>query len=111
MDQLSAAFSALADPTRRALMARLVQGEAHFTELAEPFEMSKPAVVKHLRNLEAAGLIERKGTKARPIYRFLPQGLASPQEWIEHHRRLWEDSLESFAAYAKSITERDGGSA
>lgn len=111
MDATSRAFTALADPTRRALIARLIEGEAQFTELASPFAMSKPAVVKHLRALEAAGLVERLGTKARPVYRFLPQGLVAPLDWIEQHRRLWEENLDGFAAYAKSLTEQRGGNA
>jgi DNA-binding transcriptional ArsR family regulator len=111
MDSLTRSFAALADPTRRAILERLLAGSASFTELAEPFEMSRPAVVKHLRALENAGMIARDGSKARPIYRIEPDGLDAARAWIERHARLWEQSLDRLDAYVRSITEAKGGKA
>ena len=111
MDSLTRSFTALADPTRRAILERLLDGSATFTELATPFVMSKPAVVKHLRALEGAGMIARDGTKARPIYRIEADGLAVPRDWIERHARLWEESLDRLDAYVRTITEAEGGNA
>ena len=89
-DRLSATFSALADPTRRAILARLVSGEASVTELAEPFEMSLPAVSKHLKVLESAGLVSRgKDAQKRPR-RLEAQPLAEASQWLDGYRRLWE---------------------
>lgn len=111
MDPLTRSFAALADPTRRAILERLLTGEASFTELAQPFAMSKPAVVKHLRALERAGLIRRDGPKARPIYRVAPGGLARTQAWIDQQARIWEQSLDRLDAYVHSITDAEGGKA
>jgi DNA-binding transcriptional ArsR family regulator len=92
-DPLSATFAALADPTRRAILARLATGEASVTELAEPFEMSMPAVSKHLKVLERAGLITRaREAQWRPC-RLEPAPLQQVEDWIERHRRIWEERL------------------
>src|SRR6185503_4264254 len=87
---LDATFAALADPTRRAILARLVSGEASVLELAEPFEMSQPAISKHLKVLERAGLISRGRDAQRRPCRLEPQPLADATAWLEHHRRAWE---------------------
>src|SRR5437867_8626542 len=89
-DQLSATFAALADPTRRAILARLVSGECSVTELAEPFDMSMPAVSKHLRVLERAGLIaRRRNAQWRPC-RIEATPLKEVRDWTEHYRHVWE---------------------
>ncbi len=99
MDALSLKFQALADPTRRAILARLASGETSVTELAAPFEMSLPAVSKHIKVLEHAGLITRsREAQWRPC-RLEPKALKSVDEWLEEYRRLWEerfDRLEDF---------------
>jgi DNA-binding transcriptional ArsR family regulator len=93
LDRLSITYAALADPTRRAILARLASGEASVTELAEPFDMSLPAVSKHLKVLERAGLIAR-GRRAqwRPC-RLEPGPLKGAADWLDHYRRFWEDSF------------------
>jgi len=93
-DQLDSTFAALADPTRRAILARLAAGEASVTELAQPFEMSLPAVSKHLKVLERAGLIER-GRRAqwRPC-RLQAAPLKDVADWVEDYRRFWEESFD-----------------
>jgi DNA-binding transcriptional ArsR family regulator len=103
-DPLSRTFAALADPTRRAMLARLSEGEANVSDLAEPFlrEMSLPAVTKHLKVLEAAGLIT-KGRKAqwRPC-QINGEPLREVADWMEQHRVAWEDKLDRLGAYLKS---------
>lgn len=112
-DALSSTFAALADPTRRAMLSRLSQGEANVSDLAEPFlaEMSLPAVTKHLKVLENAGLIT-KGRKAqwRPCH-LNGEPLREAVDWMEQHRIAWEDQLDRLGAYLKSKHEgaRDGG--
>lgn len=92
-DPLSLTFAALADPTRRAILARLSQGESSVKELAEPFAMSLPAVSKHLKVLERAGLITRgKEAQWRPC-RLDPGPLQDVSEWLEHYSRFWDQSL------------------
>jgi len=94
-DRLSATFSALADPTRRAILARLALGETSVTELAEPFDMSLPAVSKHLKVLERAGLIVRgREAQWRPC-RIEANALKGVDDWLEDYRRLWEEALRS----------------
>ncbi|MEM1419073.1 MAG: metalloregulator ArsR/SmtB family transcription factor [Pseudomonadota bacterium] len=110
MDRLSSAYSALADPTRRAILADLTGGPKSFTELAAPYEMSKPAVVKHLRVLENAGLVARDGAKARPRYRVDPKGFDDPRRWIEEQARFWAEALDRLDAYANEIATQKGGS-
>lgn len=103
MDALSTTFSALADPTRRAILARLAQGETTVTELAEPFAMSMPAVSKHLKVLERAGLIERgREAQWRPC-KLTPQPLAEVSDWVEQYRRLWEQRLDRLEAYLQTL--------
>src|ERR1700726_4094239 len=100
-DQLSTTFAALADPTRRAILARLASGEVSVTELAEPFEMSLPAVSKHLKVLERAGLIARgREAQWRPC-RLEAAPLQDAADWIEHYRRFWDESLDRLDAYLK----------
>src|SRR3954463_1967081 len=91
-DRLDAAFSALADPTRRAILARLATGEASVMELAEPFAMSQPAVSKHLKVLERAGLISRSREAQRRPCRLEPLRLKAISEWIGTYREFWEES-------------------
>lgn len=94
MDQLSATFAALADPTRRAILARLASGETSVTELAKPFNMSMPAVSKHLRVLERAGLITRTRDAQRRPCRIEARPLAEATGWLEHYRHFWEESFQ-----------------
>ena len=102
-DQLSATFSALADPTRRAILARLVEGEAPVKELAEPFAMSMPAVSKHLKVLERAGLIERsRHAQWRPC-RLAPEPLKAVADWVEEYRGLWENRLDRLDDYLNEL--------
>lgn len=106
-DQLSATFAALADPTRRALLARLALGEASVTELAEPFDMSFPAVSKHLAVLERAGLVTR-GRDAQFRPRQLSAGpMRDAIAWLEEYRRFWESSLDRLGDYLKTIQDKE----
>jgi DNA-binding transcriptional ArsR family regulator len=106
-DHLSATFSALADPTRRAILARLVSGELSVTELAEPFEMSLPAVTKHLNVLEHAGLIRRgRDAQWRPC-RLEARPLREVSDWVEHYRRFWEQSLDRLDDYLKELQSKE----
>ena len=91
---LDATFAALADPTRRAILARLASGEASVTELVKPFAMSQPAISKHLKVLEQAGLISRGRDAQRRPCRLRAQPLAGASEWIEGYRQFWEGSFE-----------------
>jgi DNA-binding transcriptional ArsR family regulator len=93
-DPLSATFTALADPTRRAILARLALGEASVTELAKPFAMSQPAISKHLKVLERAGLISSGQDAQRRPRRLEPQPLAEATEWLERYRERWEASFQ-----------------
>ena len=102
-DRLSTTFSALADPTRRAILARLTTGAASVTELAEPFDMSLPAISKHLKVLERAGLIAR-GQEAQWRPRSLEAGpLRDAADYLEHYRRFWEQSLDRLDAYVQKL--------
>jgi len=98
-DHLSNTFSALADPTRRAILARLAAGEASVTELAEPFAMSLPAVSKHLKVLERAGLISRSRTAQWRPCRLAPEPLKDAAGWIDEYRRFWDESLDRLAEF------------
>jgi DNA-binding transcriptional ArsR family regulator len=91
--RLDATFAALADPTRRAILARLASGEASVTELAEPFAMTQPAISKHLKVLERAGLISRDRDAQRRPSRLVAKPLAEASEWLEHYRQFWEASF------------------
>jgi DNA-binding transcriptional ArsR family regulator len=98
-DRISATFSALADPTRRAILARLALGETSVTELARPFEMSLPAISKHLKVLQRAGLITRgRQAQWRPC-RLDAMPLRDVADWLERYRRFWEESFERLADY------------
>lgn len=102
-DQLSVTFAALADPTRRAILSRLSEGERSVKELAEPFAMSLPAVSKHLKALERAGLIERsRSAQWRPC-RLKPEALKGASDWIEQYRRLWEERFDRLDAYLQEV--------
>jgi DNA-binding transcriptional ArsR family regulator len=108
LDPLSTTFAALADPTRRAILARLALGETSVTELAEPFDMSLPAVSKHLKVLERAGLIARgREAQWRPC-RIAPDGLRSVDDWLETYRRLWNERLDRLDAYLQELQAQDG---
>ena len=103
MDRLSNTFAALADPTRRAILARLASGECSVTELAEPFEMSLPAVSKHLRVLERAGLIARSREAQKRPCRMMPQPLMEVAAWAEQYRGLWEQRLDQLDSYLAEL--------
>ena len=107
MDHLSTTFAALADPTRRAILARLASGQCSVTELAEPFDMSMPAVSRHLKVLEKAGLIAR-GREAQWRPCTLEAGpLKDVAEWVEHYRRFWEESLDRLDAYLRELQKKE----
>jgi DNA-binding transcriptional ArsR family regulator len=107
-DGLSSTFAALADPTRRAMLARLAAGEASVTELAEPFSMSLPAVSRHLKVLERAGLISRsRSAQWRPC-RLAPGPLKEATQWLDHYRRFWDESLDNLAEYLKELQSKRG---
>lgn len=102
-DRLSTTFAALADPTRRAILARLVAGEASVTQLAEPFDMSMPAISKHLKVLERAGLIARgREAQWRPC-RIEAKPLKDAAEWISHYEQFWTESLDRLDSYLKKL--------
>ena len=102
-DRLNATFAALADPTRRAILARLASGETSVSELAEPFEMSLPAVSKHLKVLQRAGLIARgRQAQWRPC-RLAAGPLKDASEWLEHYRRFWEESFDRLEDYLREL--------
>ncbi len=100
---LDATFAALADPTRRAILARLAAGDASVTELAEPFDMSQPAVSKHLKVLERAGLISRSRQAQRRPRRLEPRPLAEATDWIERYRRIWEGNYKRLDAVLQEL--------
>ena len=106
VDQLSSTFSALADPTRRAILARLAGGETSVTELAEPFEMSLPAVSKHLKVLERAGLIARGRERQWRPARLEAGPLKEVVEWAERYRRFWEESYDRLDEYLEELQGR-----
>jgi DNA-binding transcriptional ArsR family regulator len=109
-DPLSKTFQALADPTRRAILARLALGETSVSELAKPFDISLPAVSRHLKVLEHAGLIARsREAQWRPC-RIEPQALKGVDDWLEEYRRLWEQRLDRLEDYLRTLTGGgDGG--
>src|SRR5262245_44105436 len=111
-DPLSLLFAALADPTRRAILARLAQGEATVKELAEPFEMTLPAVSKHLKVLQHAGLIEQgRQAQWRPC-RLVAEPLSQVDAWVEQYRQHWEASFSRMDDYLRELQEkRSGGDA
>ncbi|WP_421928051.1 ArsR/SmtB family transcription factor [Neoaquamicrobium sediminum] len=106
-DPLSLTLSALADPTRRAILARLSRGEATVSQLAEPFQMSMPAVSKHLRVLERAGLVEQgREAQFRPR-RLRPDPLRDLAGWLEDYRRYWDENLDQLDDYLKEVQKGD----
>ena len=107
-DRLSLTFAALADPTRRAILARLARGAANVTELARPFRMTQPAVSKHLKVLERAGLISRsRSAQARPS-RLEATRLKEATEWIQRYRAFWEGSLERLDGFLDELKKKEG---
>jgi len=106
-DRLSSTFSALADPTRRAILSRLATGEASVTDLAEPFDISLPAISKHLKVLENAGLIARgRDAQWRPC-RLEAEPLREVADWVEHYRRFWEESFDRLDAYLTQLQKKE----
>lgn len=104
---MAAAAAALADPTRRAILARLASGETSVTELAEPFEMSMPAISKHIKVLERAGLIVRsREAQWRPC-RLEASPLKEVAAWVEHYRRFWEQSFDRLDDYLRELTKKE----
>ena len=104
-DRLSVSLSALADPTRRAILARLALGEASVTELARPFELSQPAISRHLKVLETAGLIETRPSAQARLRRLKPGALDDVAVWIERLRNMWGESFDRLDAYLQSETK------
>jgi DNA-binding transcriptional ArsR family regulator len=106
-ERLDAAFAALADPTRRAIVSRLAQGDATVNELAAPFDMSLPAVSKHLKVLERSGLISRrKDAQFRPCH-LEAQALDGALDWIDQHRRMWDERFDKLDAHLRSVQKTD----
>ena len=106
-DRLSATFSALADPTRRAILARLALGETSVSELAKPFDISGPAISKHLKVLESAGLIARsREAQWRPC-RIEPNALKGVDHWLERYRRLWEERFDRLDDYLRTLQAKE----
>ena len=101
--ELDATFAALADPTRRAILARLALGEASVNELAEPFDMSQPAVSKHIKVLENAGLVSRSRDAQRRPCKLEAAPLRDIAEWLETYRRLWDERLDRLGDYLKKL--------
>ncbi len=102
-DQLSTTLAALADPTRRAILAQLTSGERTVTDLAEPFEMTLPAVTKHLKVLEKAGLIERSRDAQKRPCRLQAAPLKEVSAWVEDYRQSWEESLDRLGDYLQGL--------
>ena len=110
-DPLSQTFAALADPTRRAILARLASGEASVTELAEPFDMSLPAISKHLKVLERAGLIARsRDAQWRPC-RLEAARLKEVHDWLDEYRRFWEESFDRLDDYLRELQKKERANA
>lgn len=108
-DPLSAQFAALADPTRRAILARLAGGEATVTELAKPFAISQPAITRHLKVLENAGLISRSRDAQRRPAKLEAAALKNVDHWLERYRRLWEERFDRLADYLAEIQAAESG--
>lgn len=108
-DRLSLTFSALSDPTRRAILARLARGDASVTELAEPFDMSFPAVSKHLKVLEKAGLVSRGHDAQRRPRHLQTEPLKDIAGWLEEYRKLWDESLDQLEDYLAALQKGDSG--
>jgi DNA-binding transcriptional ArsR family regulator len=108
-ERLDATFAALADPTRRAILARLAMGEATVTELAKPFAMSQPAISKHLKVLERAGLISRGRDQQRRPSRIEPLPLAEASGWLENYRKIWEGTFQRLDALLDELKAGEQG--
>ena len=106
MKNLDAAYAALADPTRRAILARLALGEATVGEIAEPFPISGPAISRHLKVLEEARLIARTRRGQQLVCRLDPQGLKTAQEWLDHYRTFWTGAFDRLAVHLKKNPEK-----
>ncbi|MBI4964539.1 MAG: winged helix-turn-helix transcriptional regulator [Desulfomonile tiedjei] len=106
-DKLSTTFAALADPTRRAILARLTAGESTVTELAKPFKMSLPAISKHLKMLERAGLIARGRDAQRRPCRLQAGPLKEVADWVERYRSFWEESLDRLGDYLLELQTKE----
>ena len=106
-DRLSPLFAALADPTRRAILARLAASEASVSELAAPFDMSLPAISKHLKVLEKAGLVSRGREAQRRPCRLEARPLKNAADWLEHYRVFWEQSLDRLEDYLKELQGKE----
>lgn len=104
---LDATFAALADPTRRAILARLASGDAHVAEIAEPFDMSQPAISKHLKVLENAGLISRTRDQQRRPCRLEAKPLAAATEWLERYREYWEGNFQLLDAVLEELKTKE----
>ncbi len=110
-DKLTATFAALADPTRRAILGRLAKGQSSVTELASPFKMTMPAISKHLKVLEKAGLIERgRDAQWRPC-RLKAKPLEEAADWIDQYRQFWEESFDRLDAYLQEIQRKEAEAA
>jgi DNA-binding transcriptional ArsR family regulator len=106
-DSLSATFAALSDPTRRAILARLAGGQATVKELAEPFAITAPAVTKHLKVLQRAGLIAQGREKQWRPCRLQPQPLKDAADWVETYRQLWEQRLDRLEDYLRELQHKE----
>ena len=106
-DRLSSAFNALSDPTRRAILARLALGEANVSQLMEPFSLSQPAISKHLKVLERAGLIEGGRDAQRRPRRLTPNALKDIADWIEPFRRQWESRFDNLDAHLATMKQQE----
>ena len=108
LPEVSTTFAALGDSTRLTILSRLARGDATVTELAQPFDMSMPAITKHLKVLENAGLISRaRKAQTRPC-RIEPQGFKQVADWVDEHRRIWEASFDRLDQYLKRIQHKKG---
>jgi DNA-binding transcriptional ArsR family regulator len=108
-DRLSTAFAALADPTRRAILARLALGDATVNELAKPFEMSLPAISRHLKVLEQAGMIAQSREKQWRPRRLEPKALKEAADWLDYYRQFWDQNFDRLDAYLKMLQAKGGG--
>jgi DNA-binding transcriptional ArsR family regulator len=106
-DALSLTFAALSDPTRRAILKRLAAGERSVTELAKPFKISLPAVTKHLKVLQRAGLISRGRDAQRRPCRLEAEGLKDAADWVEQYRKFWDERLDRLDDYLREIQEEE----
>lgn len=109
-DQLTETFAALADPTRRAILTRLASGESSVTELAKPFKMTMPAISKHLKVLERAGLIQRTRDAQRRPCQLQAKPLREASDWIEQYRNFWEDRLDRLDNYLQELQKKQAAS-